>query len=243
MFDFNLVNQKFKDYVNGFDINNEKIMLKYYHSLEVANISYEIANRLNLKEEDKNLAKLIGYLHDIGRFEQVTTTNSFKDKNIDHADIGVKVLFEDKLIRNFIKDDKYDEIIKKSIKYHNKYKVPNLLNEREKLFINIIRDSDKIDIFRVRLENYNNEILEIPSVKVLEEINNCKSININDIKNKTDSLLCVMAFIFDFNYKESIEILKSKGYYKKFLDSIQTNDINKELINKIKTKLLEKLEV
>ena len=52
-----------------------------------------------------------------------------------------------------------------------------------------------------------------------------------------------MAFIFDFNYKESIEILKSKGYYKKFLDSIQTNDINKELINKIKTKLLEKLEV
>ena len=30
---------------------------------------------------------------------------------------------------------------------------------------------------------------------------------------------------------------------KKFLDSIQTNDINKELINKIKTKLLEKLEV
>ena len=82
MFDFNLVNQKFKDYVNGFDINNEKIMLKYYHSLEVANISYEIANRLNLKEEDKKLAKLIGYLHDIGRFEQVTTTNSFNDKNM-----------------------------------------------------------------------------------------------------------------------------------------------------------------
>lgn len=243
MFDFNLVNQKFKDYVYNFDLNNEKIKLKYYHSIEVANISYELADKLNLSEEEKNLAKLIGYLHDIGRFKQVTMTDSFKDKNIDHADIGIKILFEEGLIRNFIKDGKYDEIIKKAIKYHNKYKVINSLSDKEKLFANIIRDSDKIDIFRVRIENYHNVILEAPSPKVIKDINDGKQINIVDIKNKTDSLLCTMAFIFDFNYKESINILRDKGYYKKFLDNIKVNDSNKELFNEIKNKLLERLEV
>ena len=243
MFDFNLVNQKFKDYVYNFDLNNEKIKLKYYHSIEVANISYELADKLNLSEEEKNLAKLIGYLHDIGRFKQVTMTDSFKDKNIDHADIGIKILFEEGLIRNFIKVGKYDEIIKKAIKYHNKYKVINSLSDKEKLFANIIRDSDKIDIFRVRIENYHNVILEAPSPKVIKDINDGKQINIVDIKNKTDSLLCTMAFIFDFNYKESINILRDKGYYKKFLDNIKVNDSNKELFNEIKNKLLERLEV
>ena len=243
MFDFNLINQKFKDYVYNFNLDNKKIMLKYYHSIEVANISYELANKLNLSEEEKNLAKLIGYLHDIGRFNQVTITGSFKDKNIDHADIGIKILFEEGLIRNFINDNKYDEIIKKAIKYHNKYKVPDSLSDKEKLFTNIIRDSDKIDIFRVKIENYNNVILEAPSSKIIKYINDGKPINIVDTKNKTDSLLCTMAFIFDFNYKESIKILKDKGYYKKFLDSIEVNDSNKELFNEIKNKLLERLEV
>ena len=65
--DFEKIEKVFKEYVNTFDWDNEKIKLKYYHTLEVASISYEIAMRMGLSNEDKSLAKLIGYLHDIGR--------------------------------------------------------------------------------------------------------------------------------------------------------------------------------
>lgn len=67
------------------------------------------------------LAELIGLLHDIGRFEQIKRYNTFIDKNsINHGQLGVKILFDDNQIRRFIKDSKYDDIIKTAILNHNR---------------------------------------------------------------------------------------------------------------------------
>ena len=58
------------------------------------------AQRLGLNQEQVNLATAIGLLHDIGRFEQVRLYHTFNDgKSVNHAEIGVKILFEDGLIR------------------------------------------------------------------------------------------------------------------------------------------------
>ncbi len=241
--DFNKINKIFKEYVDTFDWNNENIRLKYYHTLEVANISYEIASLMNLNDEDKNLAKLIGYLHDIGRFEQVTETNSFKDKTMDHADNGVEILFRKGLIKKFIDTNKYDEIIRKAVRNHNKLEILDPVNKREELFANIIRDSDKIDIFRVRTLYYDDEIDLLPSKEVLDCFDTERPIKLSDIKNKSDSVLCVLAFIFDFNYKESLKVLKEKGYYEQLINKIKVNEEHRELFNKVKQKTLRKLEV
>ena len=104
-----------------------------------------------MNQENIELAKLIALLHDIGRFEQVKQTNDFLDSNnFDHANYGVKVLFEDKLIRKFIENNEYDNIIKKAIYNHNKYKIEENLNDAELLHSKIIRDADKLDNFRVK---------------------------------------------------------------------------------------------
>lgn len=237
------IEQAFRNYVDTFDWSNEKIRLKYFHTIQVANISYELAERLNLSKEDRDLAKLIGYLHDIGRFVQVTKTKTFKDKTMDHAAEGVKILFEDGLIREFIETDKYDDIIKKAVGNHNKYAIVDDVNDRELLFANIIRDCDKIDIFRVCYTENKYRMEAIPSDKVLECFDKEVSINLKDVKNKSDSTLCVLAFIFDFNYKESIQLLKEKGYYVDFINSIEVSNENAETFNKIKKKVLKKLEV
>lgn len=241
--DFDSIEKTFKEYVDNYDWNNEKIRLKYYHTLEVANISYEIANRMGLSDEEKDLAKLIGYLHDVGRFEQVATTNSFKDKTMDHADCGVKLLFDEGLITNFIDTNKYDEIIRKAVRNHNKYQILDEVDEKEKLFANIIRDADKIDIFRVRVLYDKDEIIASPSKEVLDCFDKEQSVLLKDVKNKSDSTLCILAFIFDFNYKESLQLLKEKGYYEKLLDYIKVADEHKELFEEIKIKTLKKLEV
>ena len=241
--DFEQIEKTFNNYVERFDWNNNDIRLKYFHTLQVANISYEVARRLNLSNEERDLAKLIGYLHDIGRFIQVTTTNTFKDKVMDHATEGVKILFEDGFIREFITEDKYDEIIRKAINNHNKYQIIDEVNDKELLFANIIRDSDKIDIFRVdsTLNKYKME--SIPSEEVLNCFDKEVCVKLQDIKNKSDSTLCVLAFIYDFNHKESIEVLKEKGYYLDFINSIEVSSENTETFNKVKKKVLKKLEV
>ena len=111
----------FKEYVKKYNPEDEKIKIKIAHIERVAENSKRIAENLNLSQEDIELAELIGLLHDIGRFEQVRLYHTFVDKDsINHGEYGAKVLFEDGLIRKFIKDDKFDRIIKLAIVNHNR---------------------------------------------------------------------------------------------------------------------------
>ena len=52
------------------------------------------------------LQRLIALLHDIGRFEQLKRYDSFEPGTMDHAAYGVKVLFDEGMIRRFLPDDK-----------------------------------------------------------------------------------------------------------------------------------------
>ena len=115
-----LIDKVFKEYVNSFDMSDKNINLKYEHTLEVVKITEKISNKLNLNEEDTTLAKTIAYLHDIGRFEQVIKTNTFKDTKMDHANNGADLLFNRGLVDKFNIDKKYYEVIEKSIRNHNK---------------------------------------------------------------------------------------------------------------------------
>ena len=150
MIDFSKSLEAFKEYLKDYDIENGSIKLKLRHTYEVVRKSEYIASRLGLNKENTELAKLIALLHDIGRFEQIKETQEFNDTKLEHAEFGTKVLFQNNLIRKFIDDDKYDEIISKAIYNHNKYKIQEGLNEIELLQCKIIRDADKLDNFRVK---------------------------------------------------------------------------------------------
>ena len=141
-------------YVKNYDMQNDKIKLKVKHIERVSQVAKNLATKLKFNEEDVRLAELIGLLHDIGRFEQIKRFNTFNDrKSVNHAEYGVYVLFNEKdgIIRNFIEDNQYDNIIKNAIFYHNKDKlnIPNNLTTREVSHIKIVRDSDKIDILNI----------------------------------------------------------------------------------------------
>ena len=121
MIDFKHAMSAFKKYLENFDSQYGKIELKIRHTYGVVKASEYIANKLQLNSEDIELAKLIALLHDIGRFEQIKQCNSFIDnKDIDHAILGNNILFKDNLIRDFIEDEQYDNIISTSILNHNR---------------------------------------------------------------------------------------------------------------------------
>ena len=150
MIDLEKIDKTFKNYVNSFDLNNISIKRKYDHTLRVKNNCKKLAVLLKLNDEDTKLLILIGYLHDIGRFLQRKRYHSYIDnETVDHADLGVDILFKDNLIRSFIDDNKYDEIIYKAVKYHNKIDLNYDLTPKEELFCKAIRDADKLDIFYV----------------------------------------------------------------------------------------------
>lgn len=256
MIDFIKAEKSFKEYLKDYDLNDGNIKLKVKHTYEVVNMCEYIAKGLNLDEENIELAKLIGLLHDIGRFEQVKQTRDFFDTiQFDHADYGVKILFEHKLIRNFIEEEKYDEIIRKSIYNHNKYSIEDRLKEKELLHSKIIRDADKIDNFRVKktenFENifpgkYNPETIEYEEVTdiVYDDFMKHKLIKLSDRKTQIDFWICVIAFIFDLNFDVSLKYIKQKNYIDILIDRIDYKNLKtKKKMEEIRTVAKQYLEM
>lgn len=217
----NLKAQKeFKEYVKNYNPEDEKIKIKISHIERVSQVAKNIATNLKLATEDIQLAELIGLLHDIGRFEQIKQYDTFNDRlSINHGKYGVKVLFEDGLIRKFVEDDQYDEIIKQAILNHNTAGIKEGLPERQLLHSKIIRDADKIDIYYALIIGdkkaiWGKEDLSNDTIKdeLYREFMEDRQINYNNVVGGTDDLLCHFAYVFDFNFKDSLKIIKDKKY-------------------------------
>lgn len=240
MIDIKKAKQELKKYVNNYDIENNRIRVKIGHIERTATIAKEIAQNLELSEEDIQLAELIGLLHDIGRFEQVRRYNTFIDeKSINHGELGVQILFEQGYIRNFLKDRKYDEIIRKSILNHNRNKEKiETSSDKEKLHTKIIRDADKIDIiYLLTFENKetawgsNNMEEEKASDHIYQEFIENQSVNYQKRKTAVDNLISHFAYVYDFSYDCALQVIREKDYFKKIYQRFNFKD--KETKNKI----------
>lgn len=230
--------EAFAKYVNNYDTDHNLIKLKYNHSLRVAENSRCVAVSLGLSNEEVALAELIGLLHDIGRFEQIKIYDIANDiKTEDHGDWGAITLFKDNLIRDFIKTNKYDDIIKQSIKAHNKPVIPNDYNQQEKLYSQIVRDADKMDIIYLLTNNELNIMVpnEALSDPVVESILNETYINKKDVVTDLDKMLLHLALIYDLNFSYSFNVIKENNYIPMIIDLLKLKEPKSiTLCNKIK---------
>ena len=218
----------FSDYVKNYDTGNGKVKLKIIHTVHVADLSKMIAEKLNLSEEDVQLAELIGILHDIGRFEQLRRYNDFRDYlTVDHAALGVEVLKENHLIRSFIEEDTYDDLIFTAIANHNRYAIEDGLDAHTRLHAKIIRDADKTDIFRVRIEDPLEDALpftpeDLENSGLSESVEKVfyqeKCVRSNSRKEPADSLLSGMALLFDYNFRPGLQYVKDHAYVQKMVN-------------------------
>ena len=225
MIDINKAKEVYKEYISNYNPNEPRIALKISHIYRTAEKSKWIAEKLRLNEEDILLAEFIGLLHDIGRFEQVKRYNTFLDKiSVNHGEYGVKVLFEDNLIRNFIEDTRYDEIIRRAILNHNRLDIKNVNNDRELLHCKIIRDADKLDIYYALLQENLEDTYpldkcpkECISKKVKEDFINNHKVDYSEVKTCSDLLVAQIAYIFNINYIYSLEEIKKENYIEKLI--------------------------
>ena len=249
MIDIKKAEEEFRRYTSNYDMSEYNISMKYYHTFRVEEICGEIAVLLGLDQEKINLAKLIGLLHDIARFEQYTIYKTYDDlKSIDHGDLAVEILKKDNYIRKYTKTDKYDNIILKAIEYHNKYSIGSDASEEEELFCKIIRDADKLDIFYIKV----NETLKLQKEKIENELITKETfeqfmlkqvVDRKNVKNDLDRIIVLIAFIYDFNFIESYKIVKENRYIDKVIDLFnfkEQDTIDKmKLVRKIANEYLD----
>lgn len=257
MIDIEKAEKAFKEYLKGYDVQDEKVALKIRHTYGVVKASQYLAKAIGLDEENTNLSMLIALLHDIGRFEQSKASSDVYDNAdktfFDHGEYGVKILFEDGLIRNFVEENTYDNIIKVSILNHNRLAIEDGLNEKEFLHAKLIRDNDKLDNFRVKLEESFKVLLgsddlekienEEISDNIYKDFLSKRLIVYGDVKTDLDRWVSYIAYIFDFNFAESLEYLVNNDLINKNFDRIEyKNPDTIEKINKMKSLAKEYVE-
>ncbi len=227
----------FKDFLDEYEDKSDLgFELKIVHTYHVAENAKKIAQELKLSKEDIELAELIGILHDIGRFEELKITKELNSVKFDHAGHGSKMLFEKGMIRKFIEDRQYDNIIKKAIENHSKLKIEENLDARTLLHSKIIRDADKIDNYRVKKDekveaifpkrvNKKEDMEESKlSDKVYNTILDKKCVDIHDRVTPLDFWVCILAFTFDLNFDVSYKIVKENDYINVLIDRFQYKD-------------------
>jgi HD superfamily phosphohydrolase YqeK len=234
MIDFQKARQAFQRYVSQYDANIPSIRMKIIHTYEVMKCSDYLCEQLGLNQEDKNLASLIALLHDIGRFEQWMKYESFADyKTVDHALFSSQLLFDDGLIREFIDDSQYDQIIKVAIEQHNKYQIDQGFDERTLLFIHLIRDADKLDNFRVKDEEDIETTLyvsltqvnqETISPAIYDQFYHQKLIYGPTRQTHLDMWLSYIAFIFDLHFSVSLKYIREHDWVNRSFDRLNPQD-------------------
>lgn len=226
MIDIEKAKKAFATYVRNYDASDEQIALKIKHTYEVMKYASMIAEDQQLDKEQKDLAALIGLLHDIGRFEQVRQYHTFIDADsVNHAVLGVTVLQKDQFLREFVEEG-YDDIILQAILNHNRYQIDSGLSQEALLQAKIIRDADKTDILRVNNENSCETLFmcskeemctSLISEEVLYDFMAHHSILSSKRKTPADILLSHIALIYDFNFPTGLSIINEKGWLTQML--------------------------
>lgn len=236
----------FRNYVKGFYSEDpkvqENIRLKEEHTLRVCEEILRLGKALHFDKNALRLADTIALFHDIGRFEQFKTYHTFDDRvSENHATLGLKVLEETNVLNRLTETKR--SIAYKAIRYHNVRKLPEPADENSDclLYSKLIRDADKLDIWRVvttyyaeRHKHRNPALeLELPdtpeySLCLVGDILNNRVSNSHDLKTFNDMKLLQLGWLFDINFTHTFLQIQQRQIIEKIIaDLPDTEDIRK----------------
>ncbi|TKG94107.1 HD domain-containing protein [Puteibacter caeruleilacunae] len=227
-------------YIESFKTADQDIKdnldLKKYHTERVVNNALRIAESIELDETDTKIVEVVALLHDIGRFPQFAKYKTFSDADsIDHAKLGIEVIEENDLLKAF--DEEVASNIKEAIINHSARKIPAKCNDKVLLYSKIIRDADKLDIYKVMIDHYKSNqgraitpvTLDLPisntiSDKVFKAAMSKQQVDKNSLQSLSDFKVLQMAWIYDMNFKQSFKIVNENNYLKSIYETLPKND-------------------
>ncbi|MDA8422305.1 MAG: HD domain-containing protein [Nitrospiraceae bacterium] len=234
--------------------DQRNITIKKDHTYHVCLNALRIARDLNLGKRELLLAETIALLHDVGRFAQYQQYKTFDDGlSTNHAALGVKVLLEKAVLREL--PDHEQKLILRAVTLHNVFTLPAELDAATRLFANLVRDADKLDIWRVLIEYYGQDQgsratavgLGLPdapeySPKVLASLRGGNMARKADLETLNDFKLLQLTWIYDLNFAGSVRMVVERGYIDKIVDTLPKNDEIRQAVEVVRAHVNGKLQ-
>ena len=234
----NHLEQWFADYVRPFingDAATEVLRIKRDHCRRVAEDMTGIASDLGLAEGEIRTARILGCLHDIGRFAQYARYRTLRDdRSVNHGQAGLQVLESTRVLLACEPADR--EIIRAGIDGHNRQVVPPGLDAGVRRFVLMIRDADKLDIMQILYQAWkNDEIRRHPelilgmdlegsvSPRALDDIHSRRTVAYANVKSLADFFLTQISWVYDINFRPAYRRLAQRHLLEQAAEALPKN--------------------
>jgi hypothetical protein len=219
----------FDSYVEPFlatdDEGVKNIRLKIEHTRKVCEAMALLSVGENLSENESLIASAVALLHDVGRFPQYRRWRTFLDSDSDnHARLAIDVIREENILAGI--DQPEQVLIEEAVRFHNMLEPPSTVQSPTRKFINLIRDADKLDIWRVFVELLSQPPEDRPTAATLglddhpgtvsdaciSALNSGSIVRLDTISCFNDFKLLQISWVYDLTYATSRRILRERGY-------------------------------
>ena len=230
------------------------ILIKEKHTGYVTSNCVELAKFLKLSTHDTELAEIIGLFHDVGRFRQYSIYKTFNDADSeDHANLALKVIDELEFFKELSAPDY--ELVKFAIQNHNKKTVAPTDDERKILFAKLIRDADKLDIYRVLepflaqknadkmpqfIKSKGNLVADI-SPDFVENFVTGEQADYRKIRTNGDRKIVRLMWLYDVNFSWTMQKIVERGYIEKIVSNLPMDERVAEGVRRLKLHVEKKL--
>lgn len=255
--DLEIFKNWFVQYIQSYYSTNTEdqrnIYLKEEHTFKVCENILEIIRGLNRSNEEIMLAEVIALFHDIGRFSQYAKYKTFSDHlSVNHGYLGAQLLKEN-ILKNLSENEQ--KLIIKAVRFHNAFSIPKKEREDIVFFIKLIRDADKLDIWRVFIEYYEAPEEErataagigLPdtsdySKDVLSYIFKRQVASQSKLKTLNDLKLMHLSWVYDLNFNASYRLLSERGYIDRIISYLPQDEEIKKVSLVLKEYVKERLK-
>lgn len=210
-------------YYTGVPEDDRNIAIKEEHTGRVRDFSGRIALDEEFAPGDLLLAEAIGICHDVGRFEQYRRYRTYRDADSEnHALLGVRELKGEGALEHLPPVEQ--KIIMQAVSLHNVFALPAGLGPVAGRQARLIRDADKLDIWRVFLEYYRSEegerasavSLGFPDLPVcspgpLAALARGEMVRLDALVTLADFKLLQISWVFDLNFSASCRLAGENG--------------------------------
>ena len=213
-----------KTFHSAEEADQRNIALKEMHSYRVAENMSSLSREVLSNRNKAMIAEVVGLLHDIGRFPQYAQYKTFRDNlSINHGRLGAEVIESQDVLRGLPPNER--QIVIDAVRYHNARAIPGNLAPETVFFLKMIRDADKIDIWRIFAEYYARDVAErepaaglgLPDTPgytraVLACLAERRLATLASLQTLNDFKIMKLTWVYDLNFPASFKIATDQGH-------------------------------
>ncbi len=239
----------FDGYVEPFlvtdDEGRKNIRLKIEHTRKVCAAMAQLSGGEGLSENESLIAATVALLHDVGRFPQYRRWRTFLDSDSDnHARLAIDVIREENILAGI--DPAEQILIEEAVRFHNMLAPPARIKSPTRSYINLIRDADKLDIWRVFVELLAqppeerasaatlglDDLPGIVSEECIAALHYGSIVRLDTIRCFNDFKLLQISWVYDLTYATSRRMLLERGYIPALAATLPERDDIREAVAK-----------